>query len=98
MSGLFMVSIVLLVLTVAVLALVAAMSRHRKAGSGDLRLIGEVGSVEEELQPEGSVIVRGELWRARARDGGRVGRGRGNVRVVGAKAHLLEVEEVASEK
>ncbi len=101
MSGLLTASVVIFALSVGGLTFVLAMSRHRKACGDDLRLIGEVGSVEEALQPEGSVLVRGELWRARLRTGTTtvvVARGRRNVRVVGAKAHLLEVEEVAAEK
>ncbi|HEX8686711.1 MAG TPA: NfeD family protein, partial [Pyrinomonadaceae bacterium] len=53
---------------------------------------GRVASVERALDPEGFVLVRGELWRARSRRGVHVGRGAGNVRVVGARDCVLEVE------
>jgi membrane-bound serine protease (ClpP class) len=77
------------------LALTAvALSRHKKGGSGDLDLLGSVASVETSLAPEGSVLVRGELWRARSRTGENLERGRA-VRIVGASQHLLEVEPVA---
>jgi membrane-bound serine protease (ClpP class) len=88
-----------LLLPVALLSLlvlyVALSSRHRKAGSLPLAPIGRVGSVERELNPDGFVLVDGELWRARLRDGGRLGRGRSRVRVVGARGCELEVERLA---
>jgi membrane protein implicated in regulation of membrane protease activity len=73
--------------------IVAAMSRHRKSAGRPLRLEGRVGVVLEALEPEGAVLVDGELWRARARGG--VGIARGRVRIVGARGHWLEVEAVA---
>ncbi len=77
-----------------VLALVvAAMSRHKKRGVGELDLLGALGVVQTSLAPEGSVVVRGELWRARSRTGENLERGR-EVRIVGASQHLLEVEPV----
>ncbi|HZI20249.1 MAG TPA: NfeD family protein [Pyrinomonadaceae bacterium] len=79
----------------ALAAYVALASRHRKAGSQPLAPVGRVGSVERELDPEGFVLVGGELWRARLSGGGRLGRGRQNVLVVGARGCVLEVEERA---
>jgi membrane-bound serine protease (ClpP class) len=76
---------------VIVLALVAAQSRHQKAATGELDLVGAIGCVETTLRPEGSVLVRGELWRARSRAGVTVRSGC-DVRIVGASRHLLEVE------
>lgn len=77
-----------------VLALIiAAISRHKKSGVGELDLLGARAVVETTLEPEGSVLVRGELWRARLRAGGKLERGQ-TVRVVGASQHLLEVEPV----
>lgn len=70
---------------------VIMLSRHHKAATGDLDLVGALASVETALEPEGAVLVRGELWRARTRAGLTIERGR-RVRVVGASAHLLEVE------
>jgi membrane protein implicated in regulation of membrane protease activity len=78
-----------------VLALAAAaMSRHQKNAGRPLRVEGRVGVVLEALEPEGAVLVGGELWRARARGGDRIAGG-GRVRVVGARGHWLEVEAVA---
>ncbi|HVF49161.1 MAG TPA: NfeD family protein [Pyrinomonadaceae bacterium] len=78
--------VLLLLLTIVVL------SRHRKAGGREVSLMQRVASVTEPLNPEGAIVVSGELWRARARSGETVARGRANVRVVGARGHLLEVE------
>ena len=76
----------------AFLAHVVHRSRQLKLSRRPLRLVGRVASVERALGPEGFVLVEGELWRARVRDGVRVGRGRLNVRVVGASGCVLEVE------
>jgi membrane-bound serine protease (ClpP class) len=73
--------------------IIAATSRHKKSGVGELKLLGARAVVETRLEPEGSVLVRGELWRARLRAGGKLERGR-EVLVVGASQHLLEVEPV----
>jgi membrane-bound serine protease (ClpP class) len=74
--------------------LIAATSRHKKAATGELRLVGATALVETTLEPEGSVLIRGELWRARSLSGARIERGR-RVRVVGASRHLLEIEPLA---
>ncbi|MBC7911967.1 MAG: hypothetical protein H7Y30_15775 [Pyrinomonadaceae bacterium] len=77
---------------VAVLIYIALLSRHRKAGTGEVNLVGAVARVERTLEPEGAVIVKGELWPARLkREGAPLLRG-SSVRVVGARGHFLEVE------
>lgn len=88
------------VLAFAVLALlfIVAVLHRRKASPRRFCLVGSLASVEKELRPEGAVLLRGELWCARARDGRNVARGRLNVRVVGASRHLLEVEPVDKAK
>ena len=70
---------------------VVLLSRHKKAATTQLRLMHAVASVETALEPEGSVLVDGELWRARSRAGLWVERG-ARVLVVGSSGHLLEVE------
>lgn len=85
---------VLLIFAAALAGYVAASSRHQKSSRLPMKLVGRVGSVERELRPEGFVLVAGELWPARARGGGVVGRGSANVRVVGAAGCMLEVEAV----
>ncbi|HJU54756.1 MAG TPA: NfeD family protein [Pyrinomonadaceae bacterium] len=69
---------------------VVALWRHKRAASGDVDLLGAAASVETTLGPEGSVLVRGELWRARSCTGASLERGSA-VRVVGASRHLLLV-------
>ena len=84
--------LVLSALALAALAQVVHRSRQLKSSRRPLGLVGRVGSVERELAPEGFVLVAGELWRARVRGGGRVRRGDANVRVVGARDCVVEVE------
>lgn len=80
-------------LFLALLGLIAAASRHKKRAAGALHLIGSIARVESDLQPEGCVIVEGELWRARLLHlaGDPLRRG-SRARVVKASGHLLEVE------
>ncbi len=81
--------------------------RHKKAGTGEVNLVGALASVEKSLSPEGAVIVRGELWRARLKhsndaaeaDAVEVNANRhlvvergSSVRIVGASDYLLEVK------
>ncbi len=56
-----------LIIGLALALIVVAMSRHKKGGVGELNLLGAVALVQTSLAPEGSVMVRGELWRARSR-------------------------------
>lgn len=76
----------------ALLAYVALLSRHRKTSPRPLRLVGRVASVERPLNPEGFVLVDGELWRARVRGDADIRRAQESVRVVGARGCVLEVE------
>jgi membrane-bound ClpP family serine protease len=88
-----------LILLIGVLGGVAALATlvvialyiHKKAGAGDIRLVGEVAQVETKLDPEGTVIVGGELWRARSNNGVHIS-ARAKVRVVGFEGHLALVE------
>jgi membrane-bound serine protease (ClpP class) len=77
---------------VALLAYVVHASRQQKYSRLPLNLVGRVASVERALEPEGFVLIEGELWRARVRGAESVGRGGRGVRVVGASGCVLEVE------
>ena len=77
------------------LAYAVHLSRHKKSSRLPLRVVGRLASVERPLTPEGFVLLDGELWPARTRNGDSVGRGLSNVRVVGASGHRLEVEPAA---
>lgn len=87
-----LVLIAILSLTVALsLAIVVALFRHKKASSTRTGILGELGEASSDLVPEGAVVVHGELWRARSRDGSLISR-QTRVRVVGVERHLLLVE------
>ena len=70
---------------------VVALYLHKRASAGDIKLIGELARVDTKLEPEGTVIVCGELWQARSKDGGHIPT-RARVRVVGFEDHLVLVE------
>jgi membrane-bound ClpP family serine protease len=74
---------------------VASLSRHKKSATGALKMTGAIGLVESALDPEGSVIINGELWRARVEKGSSL-QPRDRVRVVGHRGHLVLVESVAA--
>jgi membrane-bound serine protease (ClpP class) len=81
----------------ALLSYVALLSRHKKSSSRPLRLVGRVASVERDLEPEGFMLLDGELWRARVRGGVSSVRAGGRVRVTGARGCVLEVERFGHE-
>jgi membrane-bound ClpP family serine protease len=74
--------------------IVIALYVHKRAAAGDIKLIGEIAQVDTKLDPEGTVIVCGELWRARSKDGVRISAGT-KVNVVGFDG-LLALVEVAN--
>jgi membrane-bound serine protease (ClpP class) len=80
-------------LATLVVIVVFALSRHKKAGTGDIKLLGEIGLVDSQLEPEGTVLVRGELWRAKSEDGVVIP-AQARVRIVGFQDHLVLVEPV----
>lgn len=92
-SALFLTSLAAGALFVAAVW-IALLSRHQKASTRGLKLVEAVAVVLTTLEPEGSVLVGGELWRARSRAAEAVERGE-RVRVVGAGGHLLEVEPLS---
>jgi membrane-bound serine protease (ClpP class) len=65
----------------------------RKPATGSEGLIGQVGVVRAALDPEGQVLVQGELWRA-VSDGGRIEEGE-RVRIVGIERLTLRVTRAA---
>lgn len=68
------------------------LSRRKKSLPRAYQLIGRTGSIEQDLKPEGFVLIDGELWPACLRNGACAARDEVEVRVVGARDHLLEVE------
>jgi len=65
-------------------------ARRRKAQTGKEEMIGLIGEVVEPLSPEGMIRARGELWRARSKDGKSIGIGE-KVRIVGMEGLKLIV-------
>ncbi|AEH24318.1 NfeD family protein [Pyrococcus yayanosii] len=59
-------------------------AHRRKAKTGKEEMTGLTGIVIEPLNPEGMVKVRGELWRARSRDGKKID--------VGEKVKVVDME------
>lgn len=77
--------------SLTLLAIVAGMSKHKKSATSRIQLIGSRAQVDAELAPEGTVLVDGELWRARSADGTNIAP-RTIVQVVGSSGHLLLVQ------
>jgi len=75
----------------AILLTMAAVSRHKKSATSELQLVGSSARVDVELAPEGTVIVHGELWRARSADGTNIAP-HTMVQVVGLSGYLLLVQ------
>ena len=90
MKFLILVGILALTITLS-LAIVIALYRHKKASGGSIHVVGETGEVVSDLTPEGTVLVHGELWRARSGDGSTLD-ARTRVRVVGVDGLLLVVD------
>jgi membrane-bound serine protease (ClpP class) len=67
----------------------ALRARHQKITTGTAGMIGLRGRAETEIVPEGTVFVRGELWRARSHM--KIARGE-SIRVTGVEGLMLEVE------
>jgi membrane-bound ClpP family serine protease len=74
----------------ALLLILAAMSRHKKSAISEIRLIGSRARVDLALAPEGTVLIHGEMWRACSADGTNI-KSDTIVRVVGLSGHLLLV-------
>ena len=94
MSALSLMFIAFAFLLAILAAVVAFASRHQKSASGPLRLIGATAFVEQSLEPEGSVLAHGELWRARSSTGAKIARGQ-KVLITGTSGLLLQVELIS---
>ena len=88
----FMILVGILALTITLsVAIVVALYRHKKTSSRSISFVGATGEVVSDLVPEGTVVVHGELWRARSGDGSTFS-SKARVAVVGVEGHLLIVE------
>ncbi|ASJ09565.1 nodulation protein NfeD [Thermococcus siculi] len=72
-------------------------AHKRKPEAGKEELVGEVGKVMEDLDPEGVVKLHGELWKAESRSGERIPVGE-KVKVVKVDGLTLIVEKVDEKK
>lgn len=90
MKLLVLAGILIVVASFATLVVVA-LYVHKRRGTGSVQLIGEIAHVDTKLDPEGTVIVCGELWRAKSKSGAPVSE-HTRVRVVAFVDHLALVE------
>ena len=65
--------------------------KHKKSGTGKVQVLGANALVESELNPEGTVLIGGELWRARSLDGTTIPANQ-RVEVAGLEGHLVLVK------
>lgn len=65
--------------------------KHKKSGVGRVQLLGATAYAQTALDPEGAVLIAGELWRARSFDGTLIA-AEEQVEVVHVKGHLLLVK------
>jgi membrane-bound ClpP family serine protease len=85
------ITIILTAGSLLIAAILVALSRHRKSGSGKINLLGAIGATTTKLDPEGAIIVSGELWPALSNDGQTIS-DQERVRVIGFREHLALVE------
>lgn len=81
---------ILAIVALVALLVVIALYRHKNSAAGQVKLIDEIGQVTGDLNPEGSVTIHGELWRAQSVTGISIP-APARVRVVEARDHLLLV-------
>ena len=84
------ISLAIAFITTFLLRLVVKAHR-KKVTTGGAGLVGEIGVVTQELNPEGKIFVHGEIWRAVVSKGGSLSKS-SKVKVVKVKGLTLEVE------
>jgi len=70
---------------------IAVRARRGKVVTGDQGLIGELGTAQTQLKPDGKVFVHGEIWNAHSPSGAEPGQA---VRITGVRDLVLTVEPV----
>jgi membrane-bound serine protease (ClpP class) len=76
-------------------ALTVALRARQRVRTAQVGLVGLIGEVRTDLDPEGGVYVKGSLWRARSMDGP-IPRG-ARVRIKGVDGLILRVEQEPDE-
>jgi membrane-bound ClpP family serine protease len=84
-------AVVFLTIVIVFFMRIALASRHKKIRNDNLPFVGATAVVNSKLNPEGTVLFRGELWPARISGEGEV-EPKKTVRIVGLRDHLLLVE------
>jgi membrane-bound ClpP family serine protease len=79
-----------IILSASVLLLLAFWSRHHKRHPTTTSLLNAIGIVETPLNPNGTVLINGELWLAKSVNGTTIP-SKTKITVVGAEAHVLLV-------
>jgi len=74
----------------------AVRARRAKVTTGSAGMIGLIGKAETAIDPEGTIFVRGELWKARSKTSS-IARGEA-VKVIGMEALTLDVEPEKDEE
>ena len=72
------------------------LSRHKKSATGAINLMGAAGEVQTTLDPGGAVLINGELWQARSKDGESID-AHALIRVVELDGPILIVERWSDE-
>ncbi|HEU4477152.1 MAG TPA: NfeD family protein [Pyrinomonadaceae bacterium] len=78
-------------LALLIIVSVISLWKHKRAGIGRIQLLGATGVVHRDLDPEGAVLIEGELWSARSIDGTTIP-AQQPIEVVSVKGHLLLVK------
>lgn len=79
------------IIAVAMLVAIALLSRHKKSFIRNSMVVGANAVTISPLSPEGSVLINGEVWRARSRNMTRIDKDK-EVRIIAVHQHLLMVE------
>lgn len=95
--GLDLINIIPMILLLAIgvyfLIKLAVKAQKKLPTTGAEGMLGLTGKVTEDLTPEGFVLVRGEIWKAKALGGKTILQGK-EVKVTGISGLTLLVEEV----
>lgn len=88
---LIIIVMALVIATFVIIILLAVRTHKRKATTGQKGMVGLVGEARDDLDPEGSIYVRGEYWTAISASG-KIKNGT-KVKVVAMEGMMLKVEK-----
>jgi membrane-bound ClpP family serine protease len=90
-----LIMVILFTCSLGAVVVIAHNSRRQKVRRDDRPLIGSEAVVDKQLSPEGSVLVRGELWNACSLHA-RLITSQTSVTVVGLRGHILVVDVLSN--